>query len=405
VRPEGLHGLLALERSQEPWRTRAALLLDDGVLLLVLPLLGAALFAGAPSATRSLLLLWLGYYLFFVIVVFHVEVRYRSAFVPFALALAAAGSAALARRERGAVLGALVGLVLAVGAARPYLAPAWRAARAAAALRPAPAAIAGGDLPAAEKALAAAADRNPRSSRPWLAAGRELWAAGRLREAEIAYERAAFVATPANWTARLALPRLLAELGRGPEAAEAIAVADALSWDNDPWLALEVAWHELPPPRADLVIVGDGDYGAVRGFYHPRGGDPRLLRHRREWNRYDRRGEAPPPGKHRWTRRRAWLRLIPREPARAYDVTIVMGSPFPSTLRAPVVRVSVDGREAARLAVDRELRPYTVRAVPRPGEPIVVRLDSPTWCRIGEPADQGVRVDRFSVTPAAPAGG
>jgi len=401
LRPEGLHGLLALERSQEAWRTSAALFLDDGIFLLMLPLLGAALFAGTPSPARSLLLLWLGYYLFFVIVVFHVEVRYRSAFVPFALALATGGSAALARRERTAALGAFVGLVLAANAARPYVAPALRAVRAASALGPAHAAITRGDLAAAEQALAAAAERDPRSSRPWLALGRQLWAAGRLRETAIAYDRAAFLATPANWTARLALPRLLAETGRAREAAEALAVADALSWDNDPWLALEVAWRELPPPRTDRVMLGDGDYGAVRGFYHPRGGNPRLLRHRLEWNRYDRAGEeAQPPGKHRWTRARAWLRLLPTQTARAYDVTLVMGSPFPSTLPLPVVRVSVDGSEAARFTLGRELLPYTVRATPRPGEPIEVRLDSPTWCRIGEPADQGVRVDRMSVAPA-----
>jgi hypothetical protein len=31
---------------------------------------------------------------------------------------------------------------------------------------------------------------------------------------------------------------------------------------------------------------------------------------------------------------------------------------------------------------------------------VLIRLDSPVWSRIGEPADQGVRVDRVSVRPA-----
>jgi tetratricopeptide (TPR) repeat protein len=369
LRPEGLHSLLALEESQEAWRTWARLLLDDGILLLTLPLLGAALFAGPRSSDSSLLLLWIGYYLFFVIVVFHVEVRYRSAFAPFAFALATAGAAALARRERGPALGALVGLVLAVASLSPYVSPAVKG--------------------------------NPRSARPWLAAGRELWRDGKLPQAAAAYERAASLSTPANWTARLVLPRLLSEAGRADDAAQALAVADALSWDADPWLALEVAWREMPPPRTDGIVVGGGDYGAVRGFYHPRGGDPRRLKRLLGWNRYDRPGEeAPPPGPHRWTRARAWLRLVPLERAAAYDVTLVMGSPFPSTLASPAVAVRVDGQEARRFTLDRELRPYTVRAMPRPGEAIVVRLDSPTWCRLGEPADQGVRVDSLSVAPA-----
>jgi hypothetical protein len=45
------------------------------------------------------------------------------------------------------------------------------------------------------------------------------------------------------------------------------------------------------------------------------------------------------------------------------------------------------------------VRPYTLRVRPAPGEPIVVELVAPTWCRVGEPAEQGVRVDRMAVTP------
>ena len=80
---------------------------------------------------------------------------------------------------------------------------------------------------------------------------------------------------------------------------------------------LEAAWRELPAPRADEVVLGGGaDYGAVRGFLHPRGGDPAVSRHRLEWNRYERiGGPQPPPGTHRWSRHRAWLRLVPASAA------------------------------------------------------------------------------------------
>ena len=63
----------------------------------------------------------------------------------------------------------------------------------------------------------------------------------------------------------------------------------------------------------------------------------------------------------------------------------------------------VDDGEPARFTLDGEIKPYRVRATAPAGEPIVLRLDSPTWSRAGEPADQGVRVDRLTVLPAAAA--
>ena len=89
-------------------------------MLLMLPLLGASLFARPRPPGQALPWLWLGYYLFLVIVVFHVEVRYRSAYIPFALALAAGGAGSLARREAGAGMGAFVGLALAASTLKPW---------------------------------------------------------------------------------------------------------------------------------------------------------------------------------------------------------------------------------------------------------------------------------------------
>ena len=53
LRPEGLHGLLRAERSQEPWRDVGTLLLDDLVLLAMLPPLVAYLFAGRKGTARG----------------------------------------------------------------------------------------------------------------------------------------------------------------------------------------------------------------------------------------------------------------------------------------------------------------------------------------------------------------
>jgi hypothetical protein len=191
-------------------------------------------------------------------------------------------------------------------------------------------------------------------------------------------------------------------VGREPEAKEVLWALDRLSWDDDPWLVLEIAWRELPAPRADEIVLGGGDdYGAVRGFLHPRGGDPKLSRHRLEWNKYEQLGgPQPPPGTHRWSRHRAWLRLLPATAAPAYDVTLWMGSPFPSPLASPEVAVRIGSGEQSRIRLDREVKPYRLHAVVPAGRPLVVRLDTPTWSRAGEPADQGVRVDRMTVMPA-----
>lgn len=405
-RPEGLQNLLGIERSLEPWRHAGSVLLDDLPLLLAVPLFAVFLAGGRPSPARSLIVLWVSYYLLMVVVVFHNEIRYRSAFVPFAFAGAAEGARVLfdpaARRRVRTLLGLGAGLLLSLAMVGPYAPRAYRAAAAAWTLRPLEAALARGDLEEAERIATAAAQRDPGSPRPWFDYGRSLVGIGRDAEALAAYSRGLPLATDANWRGRLALPRLLESAGRAQEAEAARRALDRLSWDDDPWLVLEIAWRELPAPRTDEIVLGGGaDYGAVRGFLHPRGGDPLLNRHRLEWNRYERLGgPQPPPGTHRWSRHRAWLRLVPASPAAAYDVTLWMGAPFPSTLASPQVRVRVGSGEASRVTVGPEIKPYQFRAAVAPGQPLVVNIDTPTWSRSGEPADQGIRVDRMTLMPA-----
>jgi hypothetical protein len=78
-----------------------------------------------------------------------------------------------------------------------------------------------------------------------------------------------------------------------------------------------------------------------------------------------------------------------------------MGSPFPSPLPSPEVTVRATGAAPQHFRLTREIAPYAVRARPMPGRAIEVSIEAPTWCRVGEPADQGVRVDRVEVQPAA----
>jgi hypothetical protein len=168
-------------------------------------------------------------------------------------------------------------------------------------------------------------------------------------------------------------PALLASLGRQDEASRAVTEANALSRHLDAWLALEVAWHHLPPPVTDEVRLGAGDYGAARGFTLPL-----------------------PEG--RWTRHRAWLRLRPSSAAPAYDVTLWMGSPAPSPVEAPEVRVRVGDGPLERFTLTRDLAPYRIR-IPAPARGVIrARLDASTWNRAREPAEQGVLVSRLTVT-------
>jgi hypothetical protein len=379
-------------------------LLDDLLLLAMLPLLIVYLAAGRPGITRALIAIWIAYYLMMVVVVFHNEIRYRSAFVPFGFAAAAGGLAALgsADRRRWSRLALAAGLLLVAAILWPFAGPAWRALAARPAARSAVAAAAQGDVPRAFAEAERAAARAPRSARPWMDLGQALAAAYRAEPALEAYQRGAARATAGNWRAIVARPRLLADAGRIDEADAALQAAHRLSWDADPWLLLEIAWRELPAPRTNVIVLGGLDYGAARGFLQPR--EPGLLGgHRGEFNRYDGPGDpAPPPGPHRWTRHRAWLRILPAERAPAYEVTLHMGAPFPSTLESPEVTVRATGAEPRRFRLGPVVAPYVVRAAPAAEEPVEVEIDAPTWNRIGEPAGQGVRVDRMEVRPATP---
>jgi hypothetical protein len=210
--------------------------------------------------------------------------------------------------------------------------------------------------------------------RPWQLYGRWLAWAGRSAEAAAAYEKAA-ERRPGHLAPLLALPRLLREAGRATDAARWAERRDPVVAHLDPWTVLEAAWRELPAPRTDEVLLARDDYGAVRNFLH--GG-----------------------GNHRWTRSRAWIRLVPPRPAAAYIVTIDMGAPPPAPRPHANVRVRVDGGAEAAFTLDGEVRPYTLRTPKPAGAELLIELRSPTWNRSDLPPDHGVRVDRMTVAPA-----
>ena len=403
LRPEGLHNLVGIQRSLEAWRHVLSLVFDDLLLLVLVPLTVVFLVAGPRTPARGLIAGWMAYYLLMIVVVFHNEIRYRSAFVPFACAAAAGGLVALAagdhRRRLAAWASFGLGLVIVGGMLRPYAAAAWRDAAATRLMSGAARAVEGGSLQDAWRIAEEAAARAPRSPRPWYDLGKALDFHGDAAGALAAYAKGDPRATPANWRGVLARARLLPFTSGGDAAYRAMRQADRASWLVDPWLVLEIAWRELPPPRADEVLVARNDYGAVRGMFHPRGVDAEDDRSSM-WARYEE-GGAPPPGPHRWTRGRSWVRLVPTVTASSYDVTIEMGSPFPSPLAAPTVTVTGNDGVAHAQTLTASIRPYALRVGGvGSGAPLLLRIDSPVWSRAGEPADQGIRIDRVSVRPA-----
>jgi hypothetical protein len=373
VRLDGLHLLLRIEEPHPAWRHAALVLLDDTVMVATVPLFLVFVAAGARTPTRSLILLWSGYYLLMVVVIFHNEIRYRSTLLPFALAGAAGGAMLLAdpasRRLLRVRLSALVGALCIAGMLAPSVMPAVRAVRSGWTLRGMPARLAAGDVAGAEGVVFRAASEDRIAARPWLVFGSALARVDEPARALDAYRRAE-ERKGHVWTPRLVRPQLLAAAGL--PTADALGEADAFSWQVDPWLALEIAWRALPAPRTDEVLLARGDYGAVRGFTLPR-------------------------RDHRWSMHRAWIRMRPLTPAAAYVVSLDMGFPPPSPLAEGEVLVSVNGGAATRVRVGRTVARHSFTAPAPPSGTLTVAIEAPTWNRLDEPAEQGVRIDRVAV--------
>ena len=345
VRLDGLHLLLRIEEPHPAWRHAALILLDDTVMLATVPLFLVFVAAGARSPARSLILLWSGYYLLMVVVIFHNEIRYRSTLLPFALAGAAGGAALLADpagRRRAAVRGrrCCVGVICAAGMLSPYVdarrprrAVDLDAARDAAAAGPRATSPARKVSCSGPRARTASRRGRGSSSGPrWRARDEPVRALDAYRRAE---ERKAYV-----WTPRLVRPQLLAEAGL-PNA-DALAEADAFSWHVDPWLALEVAWRALPAPRTDEVLLGPRRLRR-RARLHVAAPRPSLV----DGPRVD----PPAPGRPAPPRTSSPWTWVSRRRRRCEEGDVV---------------VSVDGGPATRIHVGRAVQRYSFQAAAPP---------------------------------------
>jgi hypothetical protein len=59
----------------------------------------------------------------------------------------------------------------------------------------------------------------------------------------------------------------------------------------------------------------------------------------------------------------------------------------------------VEGGADARMRVGRTIERHSLETATPSSGIILVRIEAPTWNRLGEPAEQGVRVDRVAVVP------
>jgi 4-amino-4-deoxy-L-arabinose transferase-like glycosyltransferase len=378
LRLEGLHLLLDDELPQPAWRHTLDIVLDDAVLALALSLFLASLAAGPWPAARWLLLAWLAYYSVLLVAVFHVEIRYRSAFVPVLFAAAAAGPAALSRRAGPRAsrrrLAVALALLPAGVIALAYCGPAGRALAAAIDLAEARAALARGERETAAHEVAAAAERDPGSARPWIVYGGMLSRAGDFDAALAAYDRVER-AKPDHWVPPVVRPQLMRAAGRdAPELLRADRAVQLLVSRRGAWPALEIAWRELPPPAGEELELPRDEHGGARGVYHPKGST-------------------------RWTGRRAWLRLQPSAEAAWYDVALELASPPPAPDPAPTVEVRVSGGRSARFSLERAFRSYALRVPAAAARPLVVEIRAPVWLKVGLRAELGVAVRRMTVTP------
>ena len=399
LRPDGLHNWLRANFPDPGWRHAANVLFGDVPLLLTVLLFFPWLFAGRASPTRRLTLYWIGYYLLIVVVIFHNETRYRNVLLPILMAMAAGGVGVLRteRRRAGTYVGLVVGLVMVSVLVAPYSRSALRVLRSHAALRPVEGLIERGKLADATRVVSDAVELAGRSPTPFWRYGHWLAKHGLADEAIEAYRKGQVVA-PIAWTSHVVMPQLVREAGHDNELTAAIEIADRDSWSVDPWIMLEVAWRELPPPITDIVQLGWGDYGAVRGFTLPRSDATEEQRDAATMGEKGALGYMS-TGYHRFTRDKAWVRLMPTYRASKHRIVIEMGSPLPSILDAPEVSVTVNGGRAESIVLDRKVRGYAIDVDTEPGEVIEIRLDTPLWSRAWERGPQGVRVDRVQVRP------
>lgn len=356
LRPEGLHRYAGAHATVASWRSIVTVLFDDVLWAAGWLCLPAFCIWGRRSPARLLVLLWLGYSLLMLVVVFFNEGRYRSVVAPFVMVAAASAWGRGPRLGRWISV-ALSGLIIWTLGTGPLL------LKAVAQVSGSP----GNDVDGRRESAI-------NEGFVWMQQGDLERALRALKPIDRSDE---------DVRGPMALAWLYAERGDADLANRMAADFHLAEYELDPTLLQEAAWEMVPAPRRDLIDVGGWDVGAVKGFSYPL---PRRTGARPVEKTELMQDEVP----HRWTRRHSWIRMHPAW-AGPTRLTLRLGVPPPFVGDEPLIRVTAGGT-SQEFQLSRDMKDYSLET--RIGEAgLEIRIDSPTWNLRDQPSDQGVRVE------------
>lgn len=370
VRPEGLHQWLTVRSDESVERQFLQILLEDVPYLLAWAGFVLFLLKRRWNQASVLTLLWLGYSLLMVVVLFHNEVRYRNQIVPFLFATGIAGwfGPGGDRRNAGrAWIGRAIAMSIMVLALSPYPSRALAVARANADAR---------DL--SIRAPGPGVDRETF----WTERVQSLADGGQMTAAAEVVERMG-AGTPIP-VLTLA-PRILTEAGLEGSATAKAAWdrSAAIEWTFDETRLQAIAWRRLPVAMVPAEVrLGSFDLGLIEGFGPPLPrNDPARLPDE---------GTADRGPASRWTRGQSRVRLCSPAPG-PKTLTLTIAAPYPAPRTPITTSIRFNGQEVGRVAVGRAPANYEF-TVTGGTCPAVVELRSPVWSIPDPPAELGVRL-------------
>jgi hypothetical protein len=389
LRLEETYRLLSPQNPDPIGDSARGLIFDDGILLAIVLLASWGIVYIPERHLSVLLLLWIGYSLVLLIVVFFGQVRFRWPLVPFLAPYAAYGFHVLRKRELKPLLAWRNGLVLVLCAlvlgliAWDYPVRIVQVVTRENALARASAAERAGQMDVAARDLDQARAIDPGSLRVEIALGDFYRASGDLASAVEAYRHVISVnddSLAASWR--------LFDLYRTVGQIDRAALMLGAPGDDDAPL-LDRAWEhpEVSSSIPSRVDVGTLDVGYVHWMY------PR--------EKLDDDGHELT---FRWTSSLAQIRL--RAPSSNARVLSLRLNAFrPEGMPRPKLTVSVSGRELQTLVVRRIWQVYNM-TLPSDldlSQPLIVTLRSDVWIAKGEgqitpPRRLGVQVDWIQIS-------
>lgn len=373
IRPEGLHQWLTVRSDESMTRLILQFLFEDALYLVAWAGFALFLFKKRWNHASTLILLWIGYSLLMVVVLFHNEVRYRNQIAPFLFATAVAGlfgPGGLRGSTGRAWIGRGMAALIFFLALAPYPALLLRVFRA--------------HRDAANLAITAP-DPAVDAGTFWTERFQVLADGGHVeRAADLVDQLGSRAPLPVLTLA----PQVLALLGPAHEAAAEAAwkQTSEIEWTLDETRLQSIAWRRRPPlVRPERIEIGSFDLGLISDFGPPlpQGAVPRFPAALEI-------GDEPKEPTSRWTRGDSRIRLCAPSPGPS-TLTLRMAAPLPAPRAPMAASVRFDGRRVGTADVGREPKDYTF-AVDAPRCPGVVEIRSGVWSVSDPPAELGVEV-------------